>query len=309
VQAAKQHASADTPESVLAALHLTESGLAVHARSYKEALAAGERALACYRELADPRGIALAVTAVGQAQVCLGQISEGETLTAQAVQTARTLGAQKSLSIATEYLAFARHFVGDLPGARQRYGEALEGALSVGAERLAANTALSLAELEFQCGDAATALRLVDEALPLLRAFGETINLATALYNMAAYFVALRRFDEARTAAREAVAAARDAEFTHGLTFTLQHLAAIAALRPNADAAGIEDRSRAARILGYVDARLVALEALRHYTEQQEYDAMLPVLRDALSADQFAQLAAEGSAWSEDQAVAEAMLI
>jgi Arc/MetJ family transcription regulator len=65
----------------------------------------------------------------------------------------------------------------------------------------------------------------------------------------------------------------------------------------------------AARLLGYVDARLAALEALRYHTEQQEYDAMLPALREALGADELSKLMAEGSTWSEDQAVAEATLI
>jgi hypothetical protein len=37
--------------------------------------------------------------------------------------------------------------------------------------------------------------------------------------------------------------------------------------------------------------------------------AMLPRLRDALGDDERAKLMAEGSTWSDDQTVAEAMLI
>jgi hypothetical protein len=88
----------------------------------------------------------------------------------------------------------------------------------------------------------------------------------------------------------------------------LQHLAAVAVLRPYAGAPR-ETLARAAYLLGYVDALFATLEALREYTEQQEYDKMIPVLRDALGADEVAKLMAEGSTWSEDQAVAEAMLI
>ena len=51
------------------------------------------------------------------------------------------------------------------------------------------------------------------------------------------------------------------------------------------------------------------IEALRQYTEQQEYDKMLAALRDALGEDQLAKLTAEGAAWSEDQAVAQALAI
>lgn len=121
--------------------------------------------------------------------------------------------------------------------------------------------------------------------------------------------MASRRYDEARLSARNALATARDAEFLAVVAVTLQHLAAIGALRPDADAQELEDRRRPARLLGFVDARLAALEVLREYIEQQEYDKILAALRNALSEDQLAQLMDEGRAWSEDQAVAEAMLI
>jgi flagellar motility protein MotE (MotC chaperone) len=90
----------------------------------------------------------------------------------------------------------------------------------------------------------------------------------------------------------------------------LQHLAATAALRSAKDAEDARgDRLRAARLLGYVDARLASIEALRQYTEQQECDKMLLVLRDALGADQLAKLMAEGATWTEDQAVLESLAI
>jgi hypothetical protein len=90
---------------------------------------------------------------------------------------------------------------------------------------------------------------------------------------------------------------------------TLQHLAAVAALRPNAEAPSREEHARTSRLLGYVDTQLAELEAQREYTEQQEYDKTLAALRDALGADECAKFMAEGSSWSEDHAVAEAMLI
>lgn len=125
---------------------------------------------------------------------------------------------------------------------------------------------------------------------------------------MAAYLVALGRYDEARTAARRALPAARDLQFSSGLAWALQHLAAIAALCPSADVP-VEDRRRAARVLGFVDARLKVLEKSRTYTEQQEYDKMIAALRDALGEQELAKLIDEGRGWSEDRAVAEAMLI
>jgi hypothetical protein len=89
----------------------------------------------------------------------------------------------------------------------------------------------------------------------------------------------------------------------------LQHVAAIGALHPEIASEESEKRRRAARILGYVDGRIAELGALREYTEQQEYDAMIPALRDALGESVLSKLMAEGRIWSDDQAVAEGMLV
>jgi tetratricopeptide (TPR) repeat protein len=308
VQAARQRVSADTPDAILALLDLAEASLAVTLGENKASLALAERALARYRELDDPVGITRARLTMGEAQVYLGELAEGEALVMQALGAAKLLGLSRLVLLALDTLAFARKSVGDLPGVRQYSSEVLAVAATVGAERSAALTMLVLAEAEFQGGDAPTALRLADEALAVLSALGDTRTVAIAGYNMAAYLVALRRYDEARAAARRALPAARDLQFSSGLAWALQHLAAIASLRPNVDAP-VEDRRRAAQVLGYVDARLNALEKLRTYTEQQEYDKMTAALGDALGEDELAKLINEGRGWSEDQAVAEAMKI
>jgi hypothetical protein len=44
----------------------------------------------------------------------------------------------------------------------------------------------------------------------------------------------------------------------------------------------------------------------RESTEQRGYDKLMAALRETLSADEIAQLAAGGAVWSEDQAVEEA---
>jgi hypothetical protein len=67
--------------------------------------------------------------------------------------------------------------------------------------------------------------------------------------------------------------------------------------------------TRGARLLGYVDARLAALEAFREYTEQQECNAMISALCDALDEDELSKFMTEGGAWNEDQTIAEALLI
>ena len=308
-QIARERVSEDTPAAVMAALDFDEAYFAVILRQFKTSVAAAEQALIHYRQLADSRAIAVTESLMGRAQVFLGEVDEGEKGLTHALEAARSLGMRRLVIATLESLGVARQAAGDLSGARQRYSEALADARSIGAERRAAHIAMNLAETEFRGGDAAEALSLADEALPVLRVFGDTHHIADALYNTAAYLVALHRYDEARSASRDAIVASRDAQFSVGLAFALQHLAAIAASRPAADVPVIEDRLRAARLLGYVDARLAALDGLRQYTEQQEYDAMISALRDALGKDGLSKHMLDGSSWSEDQAVAEAMLI
>jgi hypothetical protein len=64
-----------------------------------------------------------------------------------------------------------------------------------------------------------------------------------------------------------------------------------------------------AQLLGYVDAQYTALERQRFPTEQWGHDKLMTVLRETLSAEEIADLAADGAAWSEDQAVAEALAV
>lgn len=90
----------------------------------------------------------------------------------------------------------------------------------------------------------------------------------------------------------------------------LQHIAAIAASETkNGPALAFDTCSRSARLLGYIEGRLHSLDSEREYTEQQEYDTMLPALHGTLGEACVAQLMHEGSGWTEEQAVAQAMLI
>jgi predicted ATPase/DNA-binding XRE family transcriptional regulator len=313
VQAAQERVTADTPAAVLATLDLAEAQLAGLLMERKASLPPAERALARYRDLDDAHGIALAERQVGTALVFLGKIADGEILHERALEALRALGDRRSVIVALISSASARILAGDLHAARQRFSEALAAARAFGAETYARSIVLHLAEVEFRDGDTAEALRLANEALAVVRGSGDTLfdtlNVARGRHNMAAYLVALRRFDEARAAARVAVTAACDVQWSLALSWTLQHFAAIAALRPSAAAEVIEDRRRGARIIGYVEARLIALQALRQYTDQQEYDAMIPALRDALGEDELSSFMTEGASWSEDQAIAEAMLV
>jgi predicted ATPase/class 3 adenylate cyclase len=310
IRAARDLSATAMPASVEAALDLAEAAIATALNQRKTARERAERALALYSELDDPLRVAQARHLLGRALVDLGDIEEGETMLALALKEARAVGVRSVIADVLQSIAVARNHVGDVAGARLLFAEALAMFRSIGAERVASTIAGNLAEAEFHEGNAVEALRLENEALATYRAFNHRLGAAISLSNIAAYLIALERYEDARISAQDGLAAARDAHWEAGVTWGLQHLAAAAALWPadNEDPAR-GDRLRAARLLGYADARLNGLEALRQYTEQQERDKMFAALRDALGEDQLAKLMAEGATWTEDRAVAEGLAV
>ncbi len=189
--------------------------------------------------------------------------------------------------------------------ARQLHAEALRIANELGADNLAPSIRVNIAELEFDNGNVAEALNVVEavaaETPGLRRAsFDMAIHAAIALVNTAAYCIVIRDLPGARDAARKALQFARGT-FVLLATFAIQHLATIAALNG--------DRTRAARLRGYVDASYRKEGCEREPTEAQTYDILMTALLEDLSGDDIARLAAEGAGLSEEAAVNEALTV
>ena len=306
IRTALESADDATPARLLGRLELAEARLALGALAqYKTALAAAERAIAFFEKAGEPLDVAEAQTFAGVSLAVLGRASEGRALLQTALQAFRIQAASPRMTAQTLVnLAIARAMENDVAGSRPLLAEALAIYCAIGADRTAGYAAQNLAEAEFQGGDAAAALRAAGDALAAHRAAKDEQGVAGDLSNMAAYLVALRRWDEASQAAREALALACEWQLDVYATSALQHLAAVAALQPGADAeTANESCRRAARLLGFADARFAALDAVREYTEQQERDAVRAALRDALGEDEFATLAAEGSTWTLEYCV------
>jgi tetratricopeptide (TPR) repeat protein len=200
-------------------------------------------------------------------------------------------------------LGTLRSRCGDVDDARLFYAEAITYYIALNLERPAASVAGNLAEIEFAAGDVAAALQRAQESLAGHEAWHNRRSAANVLSNMAAYLLAMDCFDDARAHATEALSAAKDVKATVLTAYVLQHFAAIGALQhyPEAHEEKL-NRERAAMLLGYVDARLTALQARREYTEQQEYDRIELYLRDGLrqKLDSVMEL---GGDWAEDEAV------
>ncbi|MHB8463190.1 MAG: tetratricopeptide repeat protein, partial [Vulcanimicrobiaceae bacterium] len=186
----------------------------------------------------------------------------------------------------------------------------LDEARATGFEAMELNVICNLAELTSCAGHYEEALELTSGAIARARASDNTRVLATCVSNTAAYYTALGRFEQARAAAREALSLCRDLQYETPVVVTLQHFAAISAMKITGEAESVRgDRLRASRILGYVDARLRALEAQRDRGERQEYDKAWSVLCTMLSEEELETHALVGRGWNETRAIAEALLI
>ncbi|PZR56765.1 MAG: adenylate/guanylate cyclase domain-containing protein [Candidatus Meridianibacter frigidus] len=298
-----------TPPALVAKLELTEAHLAGVMLQYKKSYAAAESALARYRALGDAAGITEAELSAGQALVYMGRIGEGKVRLQEALDIAKTLGARRLTAMFTERLAMANGAEGNVDEARALYGESLAIYRATGADAQLSRVATNIAELEFRGGDASVALRYAGETLDADRRANNMLRVAWTLSNMAAYLVALDRFDEAIAHAREALRLSGEMQDSVNIAFALQHLTAAALLRAHAfPTKEYSEAAPAARLLGFVDARIEALGAVREYTEQQEYEKILAALQATL-ADDLAKVMDEGRTWTEEQAIAEGMAV
>ncbi len=309
IQTAQSRSNATTPPLVSAKLQLGEAFLASAFNQFRASLTAAQQALTSFTELGDERGIMEAQRLAGRSLVYLGQVDEGVKLLSESLERRRKAGSSRVGGTLRD-LAAAFALRGDVAQARAVLAQA---AIAFQGDSDAGNVAITsatLAEAEYRCGDAEAALRQAEEALEAVRALGRQRTEALILGNIAAYLIALDRYEPARVRGRDALQVAREVQSSASLAFALGHLAAVAALEPQAGAeTGADERKRAARILGFVDERLAGLEIAREYTEQSEYDRTVAELKRVLDNGTLEALANEGREWTEERAVAEALLV
>ncbi len=294
VRVAIESLDASSSLDILAQLEFADALIAHELAESRSAVTIGEHALGHFRELNDPLRIAAAECVVGEAMLYIGRQSEAEPLLHDALATSKTLGTAWLTASLLAILAHARSVSGRQAEARSYYAEALAAFRAIDDERGFANTSANLAEAEFLAGDRDEALRIAERGL----AGGYIFDL-NAFANVAAYLVALNRFDEALVQARKAVELARERKQGIALMWSLQHVAAVEALR----ATTASSASRAARLLGFVDARLAAFRVPRQFTEQQEYDRAQRSLLRTLGNELLSREMADGAATNDDEAI------
>jgi predicted ATPase/transcriptional regulator with XRE-family HTH domain len=298
-----------TPKNVLAGLRLAEAHIAGNLMEYRSELASSQSALALYHDLGDSLGMVQAQICVSRALIFLGRRAEAKPLLEKILRMARGLPGRNRRSVALILRLLAYATAGDAEAVRCYIAEALQIYDALGNRYEAANALIDLSECEFCAGNAELALRRATEASdvsPPLNPYADCI----ILNNSSLYLVALARYDEAKTCAREALGLALENQWDVQAAWALERCAVITGLQPEIPTEQSRRASAiAARILGFVDARLAALTSARYEWVQPQHDQALAALHDALGTDAVASLFAEGARMTENQAVEAALAI
>jgi tetratricopeptide (TPR) repeat protein len=309
VRAALELVDERTPPDLIARLEHAEADGAQQIGERKVSLAAAERALERYREAGDVLGSASAQSLAGAALVLLGRTAEAAPLLRSALDVARALRDRRLTAKVLMSMGWGCSADGDFAAARAHLTEALGLTKLLGDELLVAPVVASLAENEFAAGDPEAALRLAVDVLAALRALNflsAMPGLAATLTNIATYLVALGRYDEARLYANEALDLAPGLGLSALASLSLRILALAAVLEPQAeDRQPLAEFACAARLLGYLGARLVLFEP-EQYGLMREHDRALARLRGAIGADELRHLMDAGATMTEDEAIDQA---
>jgi hypothetical protein len=227
------------------------------------------------------------------------RLDEAQAAIEQALAAARACGDAWNVASCLNEQASIAAVCGDIRAARGLYAQQLAAYKALGNKSGIALVLSNLAELEFGDGHPERALQAASEALEIDLRGKHAASIAIDHNNSAAYRIALGDLTAASDSARKGLRVARQARDELLIAYALQHLALLAAFGG--------DAWRGAQLLGYVDAQYTALGMQREPTEQWGHDKLMAALREQLSEAEIEKLAAQGAAWSEDQAVEEAL--
>jgi predicted ATPase/transcriptional regulator with XRE-family HTH domain len=292
-----------TPPLVAANLQHSVATTAYLFGEFQAALTISRRLILDYGDLGDALGTARAQFLAGRSLANLGQVADGETLLQRSLQAARLLDNTPLAGLALAGLARIRSVAGDFAAARAHLTEAFALYEATGADAYSVLVQSAAAGIEFAAGDVERAVKFCTSAVAAMREFGLTLFLTMELNNLAGYLTASGRWTQARASAREALALARDTQQLAEVAWSLQHLAAIAALSAEDSRRAAAGAVIAARVFGYVDARIAALGSSRQYLAQREYVRVTTLLRESMDAGRFEEWSASGAALTEEQIV------
>ena len=287
-----------------AALSLGEAHIAIALEQYQFATAAA-RAFEDRQVQSNATDVAEARAFAGLALVQLGDHAQGEQLLQASIATFAAHAQDQLRAYGLNALGIALCVRGELSEARSLFRQALRVFAQLHNDRGIGSVAANLAEIEYYAGNVVEAASLAEDALAAVSS-GREGRLYRA--NLAAYLIRLERYDRAAELARDSILRGGLAREDVDIAFSIQHLAAIAALRPPASSdQRMKDLMSVAGLAGFVDHRLEVSQTSRQFTEQYEYDALNAVLRSQLDGPAYDRLNRDGRSWTEDDAIRRAL--
>jgi len=272
------------------------SWLCAAKRSYD----AAAHAARLYESLGDRLGLGHALKSLAYATWELGRSEEAQATVLRALAILRDCGDKWGVAGCLRYQGYIAADTGDIKNARELNMEALALYKELGDEVGVGHVAHNLGLLAFSEGNAELALRYNAEALATRAGSKRFISEGWFRNCTAMFCIALGDLDRAHDAATELLHWARGAQNELFMAVSAQTIAHIAALRGQARIA--------ARLLGYSDRkkRDIGFEIKAFVWIWDRREAM-SALRRHLNDAEIATFAAEGAAWSDDQAFEEAL--
>jgi predicted ATPase len=319
-----------TPLSVVAKLKCEEASVARHLDNHRAQLASAEQAVALFREVGDELGLMRAQQIAGNALYDLGRYREARVRLDEALSIARKSGSWNAIANTLRELACASMDAHEFEAAHHYLDEAFQLLKAADDQIHLAWATVDLANLVFEEGDTELAIPHLERVLAmtdaLVSAFGAPSRISSriavvapsrissriavvALEYLSAYLIFLDRYDEAKKRAREALDAALNQHLDVLAVFALEDLSVISALQQQTRANAHETCMRAARVAGFVDARVAAMGSARDRANVFNRERALAALYDQIGDNAVAELMALGAAMTQDQAVEEALAL
>lgn len=281
------------PAEIEARLQYVLSMLNNNQGHFAASLEAARRALVCYREAGDRRGVVRALSQVAQQLENNQQQDDALVAAEEAVEAARRLA---DAAVLAAVLGRCANALGPdhVDDARPRYAEAAAIFRELGREADRSRIAYWWADSEYRAGNLVPAAELIEDALANAKA---DVRVTAALMATSIYW-ALEDRARATSATRKALSLAREASDPLYLTYALSW-AAMLPLETNVD--------DATRLFGFAERQREALEWPSDSIEREVWSGAQRRLRDGLGSQRFEELSMEGASWNQDRALTVAL--